>query len=52
MGDILQQIIELAQLLEWGTAAVQDRSGTLRGMYVGDKQWLESKVGTSTSVTH
>lgn len=43
--DILNQIIELAYLLEWGTAGVQSSDGELIGMYIGRPEWLNKKIG-------
>jgi len=52
IADILQQIIELAYLLDFSTAAVQDPEGQLQGMYIGTPQWIMTKVGKSSDVTH
>ena len=52
IASVLQQIIELAYLLDFSAAAVQDKSGKLRGMYIGDQEWMMTKVGKSSDVTH
>ena len=56
MGDdveeILQQIIELAYLLNFSTAAVQSKDGHLIGMYIGEDGWVKGKTGNATTVPH
>ncbi len=57
MGDeeieqILREIVELAYLLNWGTASVQTKDGELIGMYIGLPEWIKNKVGTPQTPTH
>lgn len=51
--DILEQIMELASMLEWRSIIVQSSDGQLLGMYLGTDEFVEYKKNKhSTNQLH
>lgn len=50
--DILENIVDLAQLLGWAAVISQTTEGNLIGMYLGPRAWLEGKTGKPTEIKH
>ncbi len=50
--QILEEIIDLARLIGWKTALAQDKNNQILGMYVGDEEWINAKLGNNKTVTH
>ena len=50
--QILQNIIDLATLIGWTTAGVQNAEGVLIGAYIGENQWVLAKTGSTTGTKH
>ena len=44
VSDILTNIIDLARLLGWNSALVQDKNSVILGLYLGQESWIKHKV--------
>jgi hypothetical protein len=48
LRQILQQIMELAQMLDWQAVISQNADGQLMGMYLGTEEFIRSKRGMAS----
>lgn len=49
--QILEEIIDLARRLGWTSALAQDKNNNILGMYVGENDWINAKLGNSEQKT-
>lgn len=52
VSDILTNIIDLARLLGWNSALVQDKNEVILGLYLGQESWINYKVSNTDKVKH
>lgn len=45
--QILQDIIEMAHLIGFSSAMAQSKDGAILGMYIGEPDWIRSKIGNN-----
>ena len=52
VSEILTNIIDLAKLLGWNSALVQDKDSVILGLYLGQESWINYKVQNTDKVKH
>lgn len=52
VSAILEEIIELARLIGWNSALVQDKDSVILGLYLGQESWINYKVSNTDKVKH
>lgn len=51
--QILEEIVDLARLLGWTSALAQSKDNVILGLYLGENDWINAKLGnTEQKTTH